>query len=24
MAHDLFKKPGENVFMIKLNYWFSL
>ena len=24
MANDLFNKPGENVFMIKLNYWFSL
>lgn len=24
VAYDLFNKPGDNVFMIKLNYWFSL
>jgi hypothetical protein len=24
LTSDLFNKPGDNVFMIKLNYWFSL
>jgi hypothetical protein len=23
-ASDLFTKPGDNVFMVKFNYWFSL
>jgi hypothetical protein len=24
MANDLFNKPGDNIFMIKFSYWFSL
>ena len=24
IASDLFVKPGDNVFMVKLNFWFSL